>query len=196
MICLKTISKFIENELVIKKSKFITKLYRINNEEEIKQILGNLKKQYKDCTHICYAYVIDNVKRFNDDKEPSGTAGIPILKLIEINNLNFILCVVIRYFGGIKLGAGGLIHAYSDSVKEALNLAEIIELKKGKRISIEFSYDKVKIIDSILKDFNIISKQFNENIVYELIIQTEKYNSIANAIKDICIINEKGITLF
>lgn len=193
---MKTISKFIENELVIKKSKFITKLYRINNEEEIKQILGNLKKQYKDCTHICYAYVIDNVKRFNDDKEPSGTAGIPILKLIEINNLNFILCVVIRYFGGIKLGAGGLIHAYSDSVKEALNLAEIIELKKGKRISIEFSYDKVKIIDSILKDFNIISKQFNENIVYELIIQTEKYNSIANAIKDICIINEKGITLF
>lgn len=196
MILLKTIVKNVENELIIKKSKFITKLYKIECEEEIKKILIDLKKEYKDCTHICYGYIINNTKRFNDNNEPSGTAGMPILKLIEVNDLNYILCVVIRYFGGIKLGASGLIRAYSNSVNEALKLTQIIELNEGKIIQIEFHYDKIKSIDNLLKDVLIISKDFDNNIIYEFKIENNAYIEIYNELKNLCInLYEKGITL-
>ena len=85
----------------------------VDNIEDINNILNNIKNEYKDATHYCYAYIIDNTKRFNDDGEPGGTAGMPILNVIEQNNLNHVLIVVVRYFGGIKLGAGGLVRAYS-----------------------------------------------------------------------------------
>ena len=125
---MKSIEKNIEETYIINKSKFITKLYRIESEEEILNILDNLKKEYKDATHICYAYIISNTKRFNDDGEPGGTAGIPILNVLENNELDYILAVVIRYFGGIKLGAGGLVRAYSNCVSETVknNITECI----------------------------------------------------------------------
>ena len=100
-------------ELEIKKSKFISKLYRVNNIEDVNNILSSLRKEYSDATHHCYAYIINNSKKSSDDGEPGGTAGIPILQVLDKNNLNYVLCVVIRYFGGIKLGAGGLVRAYS-----------------------------------------------------------------------------------
>ena len=114
---MKSIKFNIENEFIIKKSKFITKLYFVTSEIEIKNILDENKTEYKDATHICYAYILNNVERFNDDSEPSGTAGMPILNVLKNNNLNNVLCIVIRYFGGIKLGAGGLIRAYCSSSK-------------------------------------------------------------------------------
>ncbi len=106
--------------LEIKKSKFIALYYEVNNKEEVELILTNLKKEHKKAKHFPYAYKINNDIKKSDDKEPSGTSGMPILNIITKNNLNNTLIVVIRYFGGIKLGTGGLIRAYSNASKEVI----------------------------------------------------------------------------
>lgn len=106
--------------LEIKKSKFIAYLYKIERKEEAKIILEALKKEHKKARHIPYAYKIDTIIRKSDDKEPSNTAGTPIYHLIEQNNLNHIFIAVVRYFGGIKLGAGGLSRAYLNACKEVI----------------------------------------------------------------------------
>ena len=112
--------KLITNEIEIKKSRFITYLYNINNEDEVDNIIKELKKENKKARHIVYVYKINNKVKINEDKEPKGTAGIPIFNVIEKNNLDNVLIVVIRYFGGIKLGAGGLFRAYSNSASEII----------------------------------------------------------------------------
>lgn len=155
----------------INKSKFYCELIPINSLDEIDNIINNVKKEYKDATHYCYAYIFDNTKRFSDDGEPGGTAGMPILNVLEQNNLDHVIAIVIRYFGGIKLGAGGLVRAYTNSVCESINNSKIIELIKGKKISIEFTYDNIKQIDYLLKDANVIGKEFNSNVTYIFNIQ-------------------------
>lgn len=192
---MKSIKFNIENEFIIKKSKFITKLYFVTSEIEIKNILDENKNDYKDATHICYAYILNNVERFNDDSEPSGTAGIPILNVLKNNNLNNVLCVVIRYFGGIKLGAGGLIRAYCSSVSEALNKTEIINVVNGKKIELTFSYDDIKKVNHILNDINIVDKQFDENVKYIIIVKEKNVNSLINQLTELCNIKIKENTL-
>lgn len=114
-------NKLIKNNIIlIKKSKFLTFLYEIDNLEEIKEIINNLKIEHKKATHICYAYKIGVNAKYFDDGEPTGTAGKPIFNVIEKKNLDNILIIVIRYFGGIKLGAGGLFRAYSNCASEIL----------------------------------------------------------------------------
>ncbi len=117
MINLKLISK---EEIIIKKSKFIGLYYEVNSIDEVKNILLDLKLEYKKATHFPYAYKIDNLIKKSDDKEPSNTAGNPILNIIEKRNLNNCLIVIIRYFGGIKLGSGGLIRAYGKCASEVI----------------------------------------------------------------------------
>lgn len=192
---MKSIKFNIENEFIIKKSKFITKLYFVTSEIEIKNILDENKNDYKDATHICYAYILNNVERFNDDSEPSGTAGIPILNVLKNNNLNNVLCIVIRYFGGIKLGAGGLIRAYCSSVSEALNKTEIINVVNGKKIELTFSYDDIKKVNHILNDINIVDKQFDENVKYIIIVKEKNVNSLINQLTELCNIKIKENTL-
>lgn len=114
--------KIKQEEIIVKKSKFIGILYEVDNEQEIKDILIFLKKEHKKARHIPYAYKIDMKIKKSDDKEPSSTAGNPILNIIEKKQLNHVLIVVIRYFGGIKLGAGGLIRAYSEAANKVSNL--------------------------------------------------------------------------
>jgi len=192
---MKSIKFNIENEFIIKKSKFIAKLYFVTSEIEIKNILDENKTEYKDATHICYAYILNNVERFNDDSEPSGTAGIPILNVLKNNNLNNVLCIVIRYFGGIKLGAGGLIRAYCSSVSEALNKTEIINVVNGKKIELTFSYDDIKKVNHILNDINIVDKQFDENVKYIIIVKEKNVNSLINQLTELCNIKIKENTL-
>lgn len=106
--------------LTIKKSKFMSYAFNVTNKEEIDEILAELKKEHRKARHLPYAYKFDNNIKKSDDKEPANTAGGPILNIIEKNNLNNILIVVVRYFGGIKLGAGGLIRAYGAAAKEVI----------------------------------------------------------------------------
>lgn len=173
-----TISSDIKNEITINKSKFICVYKKVYDEEDALIFIDNIKNIYKDATHYCYSYIIDNTKRFNDDGEPGGTAGMPILNVLENNNLNYIVCIVIRYFGGIKLGVGGLVRAYSKSAAECLKTAILKEIFSGKNIKIVFSYDKVKLIDNTLKDIEIKDKVFNENITYIFDISNIKLDKI------------------
>ncbi len=106
--------------LEIKKSKFIAYYFEVYTKDEVISIINDLKKEHKKARHIPYAYKIDNDIKKIDDKEPAGTSGMPILNIIEKNNLNHTLIAVVRYFGGIKLGAGGLIRAYGNAAKEVI----------------------------------------------------------------------------
>lgn len=119
------IKENVTNEIFIKKSRFITKLIYVDDVNKVDDILNNLKKEYKKSTHICYAYRINGLEKAFDDKEPSKTAGWPILNVLQKKDVNNILAVVIRYFGGVKLGAGGLVRAYTNSISMAFKLTEI-----------------------------------------------------------------------
>ena len=158
------------NEIIIKNSKFITLLYKVYSLEDIKNTLVNVKTLYPNATHYCYAYILNNEKRSSDDGEPSGTAGTPILNILESNNLNYILAVVIRYFGGIKLGSSGLIRAYSRSVKEAIKENILTKLIEGINVNITFSWSNIKQIDYLLKDQLINKKEYLDNITYNISI--------------------------
>ena len=173
-----SIKESLENTIIIKKSKFITKLIKVNNIDEINKILEETKKEFKDSTHVCYAYIVNGLEKCSDDGEPSGTAGLPILNILKKNNLTNVLAIVIRYFGGIKLGAGGLVRAYSGSVNDTLKLTDIIELEEGYLVELEFSYDQVKLVDYILNDKSIINKEYNDNIVYSFYLNKEELNFI------------------
>ncbi|MDD4719202.1 MAG: YigZ family protein [Bacilli bacterium] len=168
------------SEIIINKSKFITHLIKIKEITDVDKELDNIKKIYSGASHYCYAYILGNTKRFNDDGEPSGSAGVPILSVLESNNLNNILCVVIRYFGGIKLGAGGLIRAYRKVTNTCLEITDIIELVDGLKIKIEFKYDNSNNIDYLLKDHILINKEFGEFINYTFLISLNEYKKIYN----------------
>lgn len=169
---MQTIKNNTNNELIIKNSKFICYLYKIKDINDINTYLSNLKQKYPDATHHCYAYIIENIKKSSDDGEPGGTAGIPILKVLEIHNLTNILAVVIRYFGGIKLGAGGLVRAYTKSITNTLSTDNIVSLLPGYNIDIEFNYNQTKEIDYLLKNINIHNKTFNDTIKYNIDIKS------------------------
>lgn len=174
------IEKNIENEIIIKNSKFITNLFIVRDINEVNNYLELIKNKYKDANHNCYAYIIDNIKKCSDDKEPSGTAGAPIMNILEKRNINNILVIVTRYFGGIKLGAGGLIRAYSSSVNKALDNVNLINSVKGFNIDIIFNYDNIKYIDYLLKDIKIESKSYDNVIKYNLNVSTK----VLNILKD------------
>ena len=180
----------IENTITIEKSKFITSLFYIENEQDITKYMNLVKEKYKNATHYCYAYIIGNIKRFSDDKEPSNTAGMPILNCLEKNNLNHILCIVTRYFGGIKLGGGGLTRAYSNSCSEALAKSTKVELINGYNIYIYTYYDKVNVIDRILENSEILSKEFGNNVVYNTKVDKNILDILDNMNIDYKIINE------
>ena len=136
------------SELEVKKSKFIANIIKIIDEQDAKEKLDQIRKKYSDARHNCYAYIVyDNesktkIEKSSDDREPSGSAGIPILTLLQKNNLVNVLIVVTRYFGGILLGTGGLVRAYTDSSKQALENAQIIELKYGELLEYYIEYDE------------------------------------------------------
>ena len=171
-----TISNDIVNEIIIKNSKFICIIHKIYTIEDVDNYLTNIKKMYKDANHYCYAYIIDDKKKFSDDNEPSGTAGSPIMQVLEKNNLNYVICVVIRYFGGIKLGAGGLVRAYSKSVSDCINKSTLNKLVEGYNVDIIFDYDHLNKINYFLKDITIKKKEYMDKIIYNLDIDTLTYN--------------------
>ena len=190
MINLFSIKENSNYQIEIKNSKFIGCLFKINSKEEVTQLLETVKNTYKDATHYCYAYVLEDSQKASDDGEPGGTAGMPILNVLQSNNLINVLAVVIRYFGGIKLGAGGLVRAYSKCVKETLDHNEIIMLEKGINVIIYFSYENVKDIDYLLKNEIINDKEYNELIKYNINISEEKLLEIKDLIVNYQVIKD------
>lgn len=178
-----------EYEETVKKSKFISFLYFVKSIDEVNNYLNELKAKYKDASHICYAYIVDNNVKYNDDKEPSKTAGSPILNVLKNNDLNYVLAVVVRYFGGIKLGSGNLLRTYLNVTNENLKKTGIKEYKLKKEYIITCNYDNVNYVNNVLKDEDIINKTFNNLITYEVLIDNE------NIIKIKDLLNNKNIEI-
>lgn len=177
-----SIDKNVKNEIIINKSRFITFLFKLNKKDDVETLINKVKNEYKDATHYCYAYIIDGYMKCTDDGEPSKTAGAPLLNVLEKNKLDHILVIVVRYFGGIKLGTGGLVRAYTRSITDCLNLVNVIELNKGYSIQIEFSHDNIKQIDLILKNINI-TKSFGNFIIYSFCVKESDLEIIKNKLE-------------
>ena len=178
-----TIKNNMQSIKIIKKSKFITKIFFIQNVDEALKFINDTKTEYSDATHVCYGYICDNNIKFSDDNEPSNTAGMPIYNVLKNNNLNHVLAIVIRYFGGIKLGAGGLVRAYSNCVSEIIqnNLTKIIP---GYLIEIAFDYNNIKEIEYILKDYEIIYKNYDINIVFNFKCSSNDFDTLRYKLND------------
>ena len=139
-------------------SRFIAFAYPVETEEEVKELISALKKEYHDARHHCFAYRLGykgDVWRASDDGEPSGSAGRPILGQIDSLGLSDVLVVVVRYFGGIKLGIPGLIRAYKTSTADALSSAQIVEKIAGKRFRISFDYLSMNAVMKVLKEMDL-----------------------------------------
>lgn len=183
------IDKNAENEIIIKKSRFITKLYYIEDVNNANDIINELKKEYKKCTHICYSYIVGPNAKAVDDGEPSGTAGKPILNVLQKKDMTNVLCVVIRYFGGIKLGAGPLTRAYSRCVSEIIKLSDIVELEDGYLIELITDLKGINNLPKI--NMNIVNKDFGNRVIYTIKINKDNLNILKNSnIGEIKIIKE------
>lgn len=172
-----TIQKEISHTIEVKKSKFITLFFPVHALNEIETLLKESRQTYKDATHYCYAYILEERKKCSDDGEPSKTAGMPILNVLEKQNLDHVLCIVIRYYGGIKLGAGGLVRAYSNAAKETIELAVTTPLIKMRYVVFAFPYSLEKNIEKEFH-FEIISKKYLEEITYEAYVTEEELEQL------------------
>ena len=177
VILIKTIKEEITNEIEIKNSRFITRIIKAEI-ESIPLYLNQVKQEYPKATHYCYAYISKNCQKSSDDNEPTGTAGKPILNVLEKEKLEKVLVIIIRYFGGIKLGAGGLIRAYTKATTEAWQKATFQEVVDAYKIKIQFPYTDEKKITYLLKEENIIKKEFQTEITYWAIIEKEKLKEL------------------
>lgn len=181
-----SVDKVYINEIIIQKSRFICLLYPILN-NDINDILNSVKEKYKGATHYCYAFITGNHQKYSDDGEPSGTAGNPILNVLKNKNLENVLAIVVRYFGGIKLGSGGLVRAYAKATSECINIANIIMQEKGIILEINVTYENLKKIYSLIPENSIIQKTFDENISLIIKISLSKYALIKKDLEKLCI---------
>ena len=175
-----SIKKNVETEIIVKKSKFICNLIKVESQKEAEEYIKNIKKKYYDARHNCVSYrVIEDeqiVEKSSDDGEPSGTAGGPMLNILQKNNLCNVLVIVTRYFGGILLGTGGLVRAYSDATFEAINFAEKIEECIGLEAEVELDYNNLETFKYYCKKNDIYIKdyEYSEKIICK--IQLEECN--------------------
>ena len=161
----------------IKKSRFICHAKRVYSEEEARDFITAIKKEHYKATHNCSAFIVgerSEIKRTSDDGEPSGTAGVPMLGVLENHNLTNVCVVVTRYFGGIKLGAGGLIRAYAGSVALAVKEIGIIEIKEQAGIAIQMSYAQYQEYGNFLKEHNLMELKTNFTDQIDTIIYVDK----------------------
>ena len=163
------------NTIVIEKSRFITYLEFCENEEQYKEYLKTIKKKHYDATHVCSAFLGKDTRRSSDDGEPSGTAGVPMLSCLDKHGMENTAAFVVRYFGGIKLGAGGLIRAYSSSVSEAIKQADLVENRMFNQYTITLNYETANRIDYLLnKECEEVETEYSENVKYTFLTNDEK----------------------
>lgn len=168
---MKTIRKPVQSEINIKKSQFICGLYPTKNKKESKEIIQELNQKYSDATHNCTAYIVGDGEGFDDDGEPGGTAGKPMINVLRKNELHNVTAVVTRYFGGIKLGAGGLVRAYSKSVMDAVSNADIVEIEEYDVFRITFEYSDIKMVDTEVRNNSLesIDKEYTDKVIYHVV---------------------------
>lgn len=186
----KSIHKYGRDEIIINKSKFIGTAIPVENEEQAIEFIESVRKEFKDATHNCYAYVIGenkNIQRYSDDGEPSGTAGMPILNVINQENLVNAAVVVTRYFGGVLLGSGGLVRAYTKGCKIGLESGIIVD--KNLYYDIDFNLDYTllgKMDNELLKNkFIVRDKIYSDNVIFKLIVKEDETEKIVELVNEI-----------
>lgn len=175
----RTIAQDGVNEIEIKKSRFICTVARVTTDEDARKVIADLKKQYWDANHNCSAYVIGErgqIQRSSDDGEPSGTAGVPMLTVLQKQGVTDVVAVVTRYFGGTLLGAGGLIRAYGQSVSLALREVGIVEMQPRLIVAIDASYDDAGRLENALRQTDFILKEveYGNSVTFTLQTTSEE----------------------
>ncbi|WP_336990190.1 YigZ family protein [Bacillus infantis] len=186
----KTVKGFAEHEIIIQKSRFIAHISRAESEEEALAFIQEIKKAHWNATHNCSAYLIgehDHIQKANDDGEPSGTAGVPILEVLKKKQLKDTVAVVTRYFGGIKLGAGGLIRAYGKSASEGINAAGIVTRKLMKILSVKVEYTWLGKLENELREsvYSIKDIHYLENVEFEVFVEEAGINLFSEWITEL-----------
>ncbi|MDF2821619.1 MAG: yigZ [Clostridiales bacterium] len=186
----KTVMESTKAEIEEKKSKFIGTIFHIENEEEATNIINMFHKKYWDATHNCYAYVLgyrNEVQRYNDDGEPSGTAGMPILEVIKGSDIKNILVIVTRYFGGTLLGTGGLVRAYTDCTKAVIDAANIEKNVWCSIYKVTVDYTLAGKLQYLFSTENImtIGTEYTDSVTIEIAIEKADEESYKNKILDI-----------
>jgi uncharacterized YigZ family protein len=186
----KSIHKEGRDEIIINKSRFIGTACPVETEEEALEFIDKIKKEFKDATHNVYAYVIgenSNIQRFSDDGEPSGTAGMPVLNVIKQENIRNAAIVVTRYFGGVLLGAGGLVRAYTKSSKIALESGIIVDKKLFYDVLFKLDYTLLgKMENELLKNnFILVDKIYEEQVIIKLIAEHEDVDNIKDLVGEV-----------
>lgn len=171
-----------ESEKIIEKSRFITYSYHVESEEEARAFLSEIRGKHTLATHVCYAFIADkagNLQRFSDDGEPQGTAGVPMLEVLKNKKLSETAVAVVRYFGGIKLGAGGLVRAYASSVAENLDGADIRELCPAVEIKIIVDYTGVDGVQKFISPRTclVLSTDYGEKVCFVLAVKKAEKES-------------------
>ncbi|MFV2046262.1 YigZ family protein [Metabacillus sp. YM-086] len=177
-----TVKGYGEHEIVIQKSRFICYIERVKTEEEATQFIQQIKKKHHDANHNCSAYLIgenDSIQKANDDGEPSGTAGVPMLEVLKKKQLKDTVVVVTRYFGGIKLGTGGLIRAYGKSVSEGLSAIGIVERKLMRVMHTKIDYTWLGKVENELRDsiYKIKEIHYLEQVEIEAYVEESSINT-------------------
>lgn len=201
-----TIRQYVEVEMEEKRSRFICNIKRVLNEQEAMDFINEIKQKYKDATHNVYAYITNNgiSMRYSDDGEPQGTAGPPVLEVLKRENLNNVAVVVTRYFGGILLGAGGLVRAYGASCKQGIDEAGKVKESEAIIFNINCDYEKYGKITNYLSKKNIIIKEtnFTDIVSIEIMSFYEDFQKIRqdmiemNNGSDIIKIKQEKVTCF
>ncbi|WP_080873242.1 YigZ family protein [Oceanobacillus timonensis] len=178
------------DEITIQKSRFIAHIKRVESEEEAQEFVQSIKKKHRDATHNCSAYIIgetDHIQKANDDGEPSGTAGVPMLEVLKKKGLKDTAVVVTRYFGGIKLGAGGLIRAYGSATTQGIQTTGIVRRERMQGISVTVAYSLLgKMENEIRQQSRYILEdiQYLENVAFIIYVKTEETDAFQNWITD------------
>ncbi|AGE23718.1 MULTISPECIES: YigZ family protein [Geobacillus] len=177
-----TVKGYGEREIVIEKSRFICYINRAETEEEAVAFIQQIKKKHWDATHNCSAYLIgehDQIQKANDDGEPSGTAGVPMLEVLKKKGVKDTVAVVTRYFGGIKLGAGGLVRAYSRAVSEGLNAAGIVERRLMRVMHVTIDYPWLGKVENELRSsvYTIKNIQYADRVTFDVLVPEDGQSS-------------------
>lgn len=183
---MKYLKETCEEKLIINKSEFISILYKIDNDQDIDLAIKDAKKRYPKANHYVTAWVRGKNGEYassNDDGEPSKTAGYPALDVLMHHNITDCLCVIVRYFGGIKLGAGGLIRAYRASAVKVIESAKFYNKVSAKKFRINFSYPLISSVEHLLKDsVQYVNKEYLDNVIYEFIFLEKDISLLDNII--------------
>ncbi len=176
-------------EQTIEKSRFIATSCHVEGEDEAKAFIERVRSKYRDATHNCYAYIADekgNFLRFSDDGEPQGTAGMPMLEVLKNNNLKQVAVVVTRYFGGIKLGAGGLVRAYSGAVAQNIAAAKKVSYEPCVKSGYEVDYTQTDLCQRFFlsRDCTVIDTDYADKVTFIVAIKKEEEQDFNNQLND------------